>query len=202
MPNAPGILSHASLLPGKDAPPPCHRPHIRRDRQQRSAATLSPTSIYTYKQQEGGGTKIIHQNWVSLAPTRAPKIAPASSLTSSTHYLWSAITRTTLQRIPPGPFESLRVMFGGGRCYQPLAKTLQTPSPPPATTSRPSALHATHVTPSPLICRCETISCVQMRFSKLQKRMQASCAAETASLGVPEGGSAKAEIEDGWASML
>lgn len=54
------------------------------------------------------------------------------------------------------------------------AKTLTTPSPPALTTNLPSLLQQTSQTPSPLMARWETMSCVQILFSRDQKRMLAS----------------------------
>jgi hypothetical protein len=80
------------------------------------------------------------------------------------------------------------------------AKTLTTPSPPALTTSLPSLLQQTSHTPSPLIARCDTMSCVQILFSSDQKRMLASWPAETASR--PSMDRQRAEMADGWASMV
>lgn len=80
------------------------------------------------------------------------------------------------------------------------ANTFTTPSPPALTTNRPSWLHATQQTPSPLIARWEVISCVQIRFSRDQKRIEASWPAETASL--PSFDSEREEMAEGWASIV
>jgi hypothetical protein len=80
------------------------------------------------------------------------------------------------------------------------AKTLTTPSPPALTTSLPSLLQQTSQTPSPLMARCDTISWVQILFSRDQKRMLASWPAETASRPSLERHSA--EMAEGWASMV
>jgi hypothetical protein len=75
------------------------------------------------------------------------------------------------------------------------AKTFTTPSPPALTTHRPSWLHTTEHTPSPLIRRWLVISWVQLLVSRLQNRRLASCPAETSSR--PSGESDSAEIAAG-----
>lgn len=80
------------------------------------------------------------------------------------------------------------------------AKTFTTPSPPADTTRRPSWLQTTLHTPSPRRTRCAVISWVQMRLSRDQKRIEASCPAETASR--PSLLIDRDEMADGWASML
>ena len=81
-----------------------------------------------------------------------------------------------------------------------LVQTLTTPSPPPLTTHRPSALHCTAHTPSPRMGRCDAISCTHERFSSDQKRRLASWPAETSSR--PSGESERAEMAAGCASMV
>lgn len=81
-----------------------------------------------------------------------------------------------------------------------LPKTLTTPSPPALTTNRPSADQTTAHTPSPLQTRWQTRSCVQMRFSSDQKRIDASWPAVTASL--PSEEILSAEMAEGCASIV
>lgn len=80
------------------------------------------------------------------------------------------------------------------------AKTFTTPSPPALTTNLPSLLQQTSQTPSPRMARWETMSCVQILFSRDQKRMLASCPAETASR--PSLERQRADMAEGWASMV
>jgi hypothetical protein len=80
------------------------------------------------------------------------------------------------------------------------ANTFTTPSPPALTTHRPSWLHTTEHTPSPLIRRWLVISCVQLLVSRLQNRRLASWPAETSSR--PSGESDSEEIAAGCASIL
>jgi hypothetical protein len=88
--------------------------------------------------------------------------------------------------------------IGSARYY--LANTLTMPSPPAETTRRPSWLQTTLHTPSPRMMRCAVISCVHMRLSSDQNRIEASCPADTASR--PSLLSDNEEIAAGCASML